>query len=106
MVEQVSSLKTGVKSKDTPIGKIPVDWEVVKLGHVSELKNGINFRKEQKVGKGILTVDVMNMYSTSIFIDPTNLYRVNLDLINKEDYILKEGDILFVQKVQKCLQNF
>jgi len=31
MVEQVSSLKTGVKYKDTPIGKIPVDWEVVKF---------------------------------------------------------------------------
>ncbi len=31
MVEQVSSLKTGVKYKDTPIGKIPVDWEVKRL---------------------------------------------------------------------------
>ena len=31
MVEQVSSLKTGIKYKNTPIGKIPVDWEVKKL---------------------------------------------------------------------------
>ena len=31
MAEQVSSLKTGIKYKDTPIGKIPVDWEVVRL---------------------------------------------------------------------------
>ena len=31
MVEQVSSLKTGVKYKETPIGKIPVDWEVKRL---------------------------------------------------------------------------
>jgi len=34
MVEQVKGLKTGIKYKDTPIGKIPVDWEVVKLGDV------------------------------------------------------------------------
>jgi type I restriction enzyme S subunit len=40
MVEQVSSLKTGVKYKDTPIGKIPVDWEVVKLSKISEINMG------------------------------------------------------------------
>jgi len=40
MVEQVSSLKTGVKYKDTPIGKIPVDWEVVKLSKTSEINMG------------------------------------------------------------------
>ena len=35
MVEQISSLKTGVKYKDTPIGKVPVDWEVVRLENIS-----------------------------------------------------------------------
>ena len=40
MVEQVSNLKTGVKYKDTPIGKIPVDWEVVKLSKISEINMG------------------------------------------------------------------
>ena len=36
MVEQVSSLKTGVKYKETPIGKIPVDWEVVQIKGISK----------------------------------------------------------------------
>jgi type I restriction enzyme S subunit len=40
MVEQVGSLNTGVKYKDTPIGKIPVDWEVVKLSKTSEINMG------------------------------------------------------------------
>ncbi|MBC8458368.1 MAG: restriction endonuclease subunit S [Deltaproteobacteria bacterium] len=40
MVEQVSSLKTGVKYKETPIGKIPVDWEVVRLGDVCDIIGG------------------------------------------------------------------
>ena len=31
---QIKSLRTGIKFKDTPIGKIPVDWEVSKLGDV------------------------------------------------------------------------
>jgi len=39
-VEQVSSLKTGVKYKDTPIGKIPVDWEAVTLSQIAEINMG------------------------------------------------------------------
>ena len=35
-MEQVSSLKTGVKYKETPIGKIPVDWEVVQIKDISK----------------------------------------------------------------------
>ncbi len=40
MVEQVSSLRAGVKYKDTPIGKIPVDWEVVPLSKISKINMG------------------------------------------------------------------
>ena len=40
MVEQVSNLKTGVKYKDTPVGKIPVDWQVVSLSKISEINMG------------------------------------------------------------------
>jgi len=40
MVEQISSLKTGVKYKETPIGKIPVDWEVVPLSKISGINMG------------------------------------------------------------------
>jgi len=36
MVGQVSSLKTGVKYKETPIGKIPVDWEVLRIKDISK----------------------------------------------------------------------
>jgi type I restriction enzyme S subunit len=35
-VEQVSSLKTGIKYKETPIGKFPVDWEVVLLKNITQ----------------------------------------------------------------------
>ena len=40
MAERVSSLKTDVKYKDTPIGKIPVDWEVVPLSTISGINMG------------------------------------------------------------------
>ena len=39
-MEQVSSLKTGIKYKDTPIGKVPVDWEIVPLSKISQINMG------------------------------------------------------------------
>jgi type I restriction enzyme S subunit len=36
----VKDLKTGIKYKNTPIGKIPVDWEVISLRDVSEINMG------------------------------------------------------------------
>jgi type I restriction enzyme S subunit len=36
MAEQVRSLQTGIKYKDTPVGQIPVDWETVNLKNVSQ----------------------------------------------------------------------
>ena len=35
MAEQISSLKTGIKYKNTPIGKIPVDWEVARFKNIA-----------------------------------------------------------------------
>lgn len=40
MAEQIKSLKTGIKYKDTPIGKIPVDWEVVRLNDICDVIGG------------------------------------------------------------------
>ena len=41
MAEQVNSLKTGIKYKNTPIGKIPLDWEVLRLKNIAtEFYNG------------------------------------------------------------------
>lgn len=36
----VRSLRTGIKYKETPIGKIPVDWEALTLSNVAEIMMG------------------------------------------------------------------
>lgn len=54
-MEQVNSLKTGVKYKDTPIGKIPVDWEVTSLGKIAYLEYGASL-PERKRNKGSVPV--------------------------------------------------
>jgi len=40
MAEQVSSLNTGTRYKDSPIGEIPVDWESASLSKIAEIKMG------------------------------------------------------------------
>ena len=77
--------------KQTEIGEIPESWDVVKLSDKAELKNGINFKKEQK-GQGILTVDVLNMYSDGIYLRTDNLYRVDCKISDRD--LLKTNDIL------------
>lgn len=93
---------TPQKLKQTEIGTIPEDWEVFKFSEeIIDLKNGLNFKKEQKGNTGILTIDVLNMYGHGIEINFNKLYRVNITLELNSDYMLKEGDILFVRSSLK-----
>ena len=89
------------KLKETEIGMIPEHWGMVRLGEIAEFKNGINFSSNQKGVEGILTLDVLNMYTENIYAKLNNLYRVRIDLKNKSDYLLKEGDVLFVRSSLK-----
>ena len=73
-------------------------WTVGKLADFFELKNGVNFSKEQR-GKGMLTLDVKNMYGEQTFIAPANLYRVQVE--PGPERTLREGDILFVRSSVK-----
>ena len=77
---------------------LPEHWEIAKLGDKAELKNGINFKKEQK-GQGISTVDVLNMYSDGIYLDISNLYRVDYKIKDRD--LLRTNDILFVRSSLK-----
>ncbi len=67
-------------------------WERKKLGEIYSFKNGINFDKTQKIDRGILTIDVLNMYGDDLDVNLRSLYRVNKEVSG--EYILKNGDIL------------
>lgn len=86
-----------MKYKDY-IASLPSHWKAVPLGEIFEFKNGINFTAAQK-GAGILTVDVLNMYSAGLYVDTTKLYRVAVDVSDAR--ALHPGDILFVRSSVK-----
>ncbi|MHA1353349.1 MAG: restriction endonuclease subunit S, partial [Candidatus Heimdallarchaeaceae archaeon] len=90
---------TTSRYKQTEIGLIPEEWKLERLSDNAVFKNGINFTRDDKGNTGILTIDVLNMYSNSIYINLNNLYRVNKEI--SESYHLKNGDILFVRSSLK-----
>jgi len=88
-----------VKLKETEIGMVPEGWNIIPLKEITYFKNGINFEAEQKGDKGILTIDVLNMYGPEISVHLHKLYRVNKEI--KKDYLLQDNDILFVRSSLK-----
>ncbi len=95
---QVKSLKTGIKFKDTPIGKIPVDWETVQLGDISEaITKGTTpttYGHDYKE-KGISFLRVENITENG----KINLNDIKYISPETHEFLnrskLEEGDILF-----------
>jgi len=87
------------EQKESELGLIPEDWQLLKLKDVCDLKNGINFTREQKGNTGMLTIDVLNMYNEGLYVNLQNLYRVNKKI--PDEYLLRKGDILFVRSSLK-----
>ncbi len=87
--------------KNSEIGKVPKEWGIVKLGDISSLKNGINFKKSQKNNNGIPIVDVLNMYGPSIYLNLSELYRVQIEKEDDSEWLLRSGDVLFVRSSLK-----
>lgn len=85
--------------KKSSIGNIPKSWELISFGEIADFKNGINFGSEQKGNKGVLTIDVLNMYGLDYKIDYKKLYRINKNI--DKSFILNDGDILFVRSSLK-----
>ncbi|MCF6174479.1 MAG: restriction endonuclease subunit S [Victivallaceae bacterium] len=85
--------------KQTKIGPIPVDWEVVNLGDIGLLKNGLNKSKED-FGKGYPFVNLMNVFGYNT-VNLANLGLVNSNKQEQQDFDLKIGDVLFIRSSVK-----
>lgn len=78
-MSQVKSLKTGIKFKDTPVGKIPVDWESTTIENVCDILDGkrVPLNKEQRDKmKGDIPY-----YGANGIVDYINDYIFDEDLI-------------------------
>ena len=93
-------MKAQTKFKQTEIGMIPEDWEVVDLGVLGNFRNGINFNRND-FGNGYPVVNVKNLFRGR-FSTIDELDEVKEGTIkNIEAYSLREGDILFARSSVK-----
>lgn len=83
-------LKDGYKQ--TEVGVIPEDWEVIKLGQVLKLKGGNAFKSEEFIDSGIPVLKISNInkngqidLSNCVYIEEKNKYSL---------YLLKQEDIV------------
>jgi len=84
--------------KQSKLGWIPKEWEVVRLGDVGEFKNGVN-KDKNSFGFGTLFVNIIDAYDE--ILDCSKLGRVNINENEKREYELLNGDIIFVRSSVK-----
>jgi type I restriction enzyme S subunit len=80
--------------KDSPLGKIPVDWEVKTLGELGTFSKGKGILKEQVISEGLPCIRYGEIYTTYDFIIRDFKSFINED-VAKESKEIKRGDILF-----------
>ncbi|ERT69736.1 type I restriction modification DNA specificity domain protein [Cetobacterium somerae ATCC BAA-474] len=80
--------------KETPIGILPRDWDVKRLGELLEFKNGINASKEQ-YGSGIKFINVLDILNNEYITFDKVVGKVNINQETLDKYDVNYGDILF-----------
>ena len=95
MAEQVSSLKTGIKYIDTPIGKVPVDWKSGTFSEVAE----INPKRNLRNGTIYPFVEMAAITSQSHRVQYTKLRE-----FNGGGSKFQNGDTLFA-RITPCTEN-
>jgi type I restriction enzyme S subunit len=80
--------------KNTPIGKIPNEWDLVKFGDYVELRHGYQFRTYDYVKKGIKVLKIEQLQANG-GVNLTNCsYVANSRLDEFRDVLVEKGDIL------------
>jgi type I restriction enzyme, S subunit len=94
--------------KDSPLGKIPSDWEVKELGClVKEMKSGLS-RELSSEDIGLPVIRSNNLIDNKVdFTDIKFWYKEDNQGANTENYYLVEGDILVnfinsIAQIGKC----
>ena len=80
--------------KDSQLGRIPVEWEVVQLGNVSEISSGVTLGK---IYSGLNTIELPYLRVANVqdgYLDLAEIKVIRVPKSNVEKYQLKAGDVL------------
>lgn len=87
---------TAEKYKQTEVGLIPSDWEVISLGEVFEFKNGLN-KEKHFFGKGTPIVNYMDVFKNSGLKSGDLSGRVTLSPQEIKNFDVRKGDVFFTR---------
>lgn len=105
IIEDLKELKKGLMQKlltegightefkDSPVGRIPVEWEVKKLGKIGKTYNGLTGKTKEDFGEGYPYVQYKNIFKNTK-VDITNLDYVKI-MKDETQNSVKYGDVLF-----------
>lgn len=80
--------------KDSPLDKVPADWEVKGLGQLGVFSKGKGILKEQVISKGLPCIRYGEIYTTHDFLIREFKSFISEELA-KESQEIRKGDILF-----------
>lgn len=86
--------------KQTEVGVIPEDWAIEKLGSIGKFKNGIN-KSADDFGFGYPFVNLMDVFGKPAIRGDESFGLINSTEIDKKEYSLVEGDVLFIRSSVK-----
>ena len=86
--------------KQTEVGVIPEDWVIEKLGSIGKFKNGIN-KSADDFGFGYPFVNLMDVFGKPAIRGNESFGLINSTEIEKKEYSLVEGDVLFIRSSVK-----
>lgn len=81
--------------KNSPLGIIPKEWEVKRLGDLGSFKNGLNFSPNDS-GISYYFLGVGDFLNRNV-IDVRNLGHIHLKDKLDESYLIKDQDLVFVR---------
>ncbi|MFY0600707.1 MAG: restriction endonuclease subunit S [Cyclobacteriaceae bacterium] len=85
--------------KQTVVGPIPQDWELVRLKEVSlnDTQNGI-YKPDTFSGRGCEIVNMKELFRDKIISNTIPMKQLELNEFEKQRFLLQEGDLLFARR--------
>jgi type I restriction enzyme S subunit len=104
MAEQIKSLKTGIKYKDTPIGWIPVDWEIKHLIDTAKDEPysftggpfGSNLKESSYTDSGVRIIQLQNI-GDGAFLDEYQIFTSEEKADQLKSCNIYPGDIIIAK---------
>lgn len=87
---------SGGEMVESELGMIPKGWKVQTLDGIGELKNGVNYSRDENGDTEYRIVNVRNLVNTD-FISANDLDKIKMDSLKAEQYQLEIGDLLLVR---------